>query len=61
MVNVNSDNDTGFEELLESALSYNFSPPERGEIRTATILQIHRVKLLWIWAASETELSRRRT
>ena len=41
MVKFNPDNEKDFAELLESALSYNFSPPERGEIRTATILQIN--------------------
>lgn len=33
-------NEDGFEELLESSFDYNFSPPQRGEIRNATILQI---------------------
>lgn len=36
----NSQNDSGFEELLESSLGFDFSPPQRGEIRNATILQI---------------------
>jgi len=36
----NSEFDDGFEELLESSFTYNFSPPHRGEIRTATILHI---------------------
>lgn len=36
----NPEHDAGFEELLESSLSYNFAPPQRGEIRNATILQI---------------------
>lgn len=36
----NPDNDTGFEQLLESSFSFDFAPPRRGEIRSATILQI---------------------
>lgn len=39
-INPNPDSDTGFEELLESSFSYDFAPPQRGEIRSATILQI---------------------
>ena len=34
----NSNNQSEFQELLES--SFNYQPPRRGEIRTATILQI---------------------
>jgi small subunit ribosomal protein S1 len=43
MVDINSiepEGDGGFEELLESSFSYDFAPPSRGEIRTATILHI---------------------
>lgn len=34
------DDDRGFEEMLESSFDYSYTPPRRGEIRTATILQI---------------------
>lgn len=34
----NSDND--FESMLEASFGYEYTPPRRGEIRTATILQI---------------------
>jgi small subunit ribosomal protein S1 len=34
------DGDGGFQDLLESYFSNGFSPPHRGEIRTAIILQI---------------------
>ncbi len=34
------DHDTNFQDMLESSLNFNFSPPQRGEIRNATILQI---------------------
>jgi small subunit ribosomal protein S1 len=37
---INPENNEHFEDLLESSFSYNFSPPHRGEIRTATILQV---------------------
>jgi small subunit ribosomal protein S1 len=40
-LNATPENDLSFAELLESSFSYNFSPPQRGEIRTATILQIN--------------------
>lgn len=36
----NPNGDVGFEELLESSFGYGFAPPQRGEIRTATILQV---------------------
>jgi small subunit ribosomal protein S1 len=39
-VQSNPDHDIGFEEMLESSFSYDFAPPQRGEIRSATILQI---------------------
>jgi small subunit ribosomal protein S1 len=39
-VTPNRDSDIDFEELLESSLNYDFAPPQRGEIRTATILQV---------------------
>lgn len=34
------DQDFDFEQLLEDSFDYAYSPPRRGEIRTATILQI---------------------
>ncbi len=42
------DNDIGsdFEQLLESSFSYDFAPPKRGEIRSATILQINEREII---------------
>ncbi|MEM6281414.1 MAG: S1 RNA-binding domain-containing protein [Chloroflexota bacterium] len=39
-VTPNPDEEFNFEDLLESSFDYHFAPPQRGEIRTATILQI---------------------
>ena len=38
--NINLDSDESFEDLLASSFDFAYSPPRRGEIREATILQI---------------------
>lgn len=47
-VNPTPENDFSFnfEEMLESSFSYDFAPPKRGEIRTATILQINEREII---------------
>jgi len=47
-VNPTPDSDFGFnfEEMLDSSFSYDFAPPKRGEIRTATILQINEREII---------------
>lgn len=38
--------DEDFESLLESSMGYAYTPPKRGEIRTATILQIEEREII---------------
>lgn len=39
-------NDDDFEAMLESSLEYGYTPPRRGEIRNATILQIEEREII---------------
>jgi len=38
--------DDDFESMLENSLDYSYTPPRRGEIRTATILQIEEREII---------------
>jgi len=42
----NQRQDEDFEAMLESSFGYSYSPPRRGEIRTATILQIEEREII---------------